>query len=166
MCETNVSTLHPSNMKMYCRSLVITVLISYCLYQLWPFQGSFCECTQPMRRCYIVTSSLIGWAHTQNDPCHLWTRPLLNQHKNVYQNTYISLAENYACHVWPCLFRIQCINSLWPSDAIWHHTFWSILLQVIVWRLTGTKSLPKPMLTYWQIGHQGTNFCTCWIKPQ
>ena len=25
------------------------------------------------RRCYIVTSSLIGWAHTQNDPCS-WHR--------------------------------------------------------------------------------------------
>ena len=22
-----------------------------------------------MKRCYIVTSSLIGWVHTQNDPC-------------------------------------------------------------------------------------------------
>ena len=32
-------------------------------------QGSFCVCRQPIRWCYNVTSSLIGWVHTQNDPC-------------------------------------------------------------------------------------------------
>ena len=45
--------------------------------------GSFCVCAQPIRdvvtmclrpanerRRYIVTSYLIGWAHTQNDPCN------------------------------------------------------------------------------------------------
>ena len=32
-------------------------------------KGSFCTCTQPMRRRYNVTSSFIGLAHTQNDPC-------------------------------------------------------------------------------------------------
>ena len=38
-------------------------------------QGSFCVCAQPVwedvtfvRRRYNVTSSLIGWAHTQNNP--------------------------------------------------------------------------------------------------
>ena len=35
-------------------------------YKKWS-QGSFCGCTQPMRD--DATSSLIGWAHTQNDPC-------------------------------------------------------------------------------------------------
>ena len=40
------------------------------LSQECPTQGSFCACAQPMRRRhYIVTSSPIGWAHTQNDPC-------------------------------------------------------------------------------------------------
>ena len=33
------------------------------------YQGSFCVCVQPIeRQCYNVTSSLIGWVHTQNDP--------------------------------------------------------------------------------------------------
>ena len=31
-------------------------------------QGSFWVFSQPIR-CYIVTGSLIGWAHTQNDHC-------------------------------------------------------------------------------------------------
>ena len=29
-----------------------------------------CMCPANERRRYIVTSSLIGWAHTQNDPCN------------------------------------------------------------------------------------------------
>ena len=28
-----------------------------------------CMCPANERRCYNITSSLIGWAHTQNDPC-------------------------------------------------------------------------------------------------
>ena len=32
-------------------------------------QRSFYVCVQPMRRRNNVTSSLIGWAHSQNDPC-------------------------------------------------------------------------------------------------
>ena len=39
----------------------------FLLIQQTELQGSFCMCAQPMRRCYNVTS-LIGWAHTQNDP--------------------------------------------------------------------------------------------------
>ena len=34
-----------------------------------PGQRSFCVCPANERRRYNVTSSLIGWAHTQNDPC-------------------------------------------------------------------------------------------------
>ena len=30
-----------------------------------------CMCPANERQCYIVTSPLIGWAHTQNDPCLL-----------------------------------------------------------------------------------------------
>ena len=33
-------------------------------------QGSFCECAQPMRD--DVTSYLIGWVHTQSDPCMVY----------------------------------------------------------------------------------------------
>ena len=47
----------------------------------WTHQGSFCECTQPMRH-YIVTSSLNGWMHTQNDPCNWSLSPCMR--KNFY----------------------------------------------------------------------------------
>ena len=42
-------------------------------YMLCYMQGSLCVCAQPMRQRYI-TSSPIGWVHTQNDPCrcNLW----------------------------------------------------------------------------------------------
>ena len=32
-------------------------------------QGSLCICPANERQRYIVMSSLIGWSHTQNDPC-------------------------------------------------------------------------------------------------
>ena len=31
-------------------------------------QGSFCVCAQPMRNGITITPSLIGWAHTKNNP--------------------------------------------------------------------------------------------------
>ena len=52
--------------------------------EMYHMQGSFCVCAQPkrddvtvilcmrpakVRRRYKVTSSLFGWAYTQNDPC-------------------------------------------------------------------------------------------------
>ena len=38
------------------------------------------------------------------------------------------------------------INSLWPSDTLWHQTSWSTLVQVM--------SSAEPMLTYWQLDPQ------------
>ena len=37
----------------------------------WMVSSDICNCMCPAneRWCYNVTSSLIGWAHTQNDPC-------------------------------------------------------------------------------------------------
>ena len=37
-----------------------------------------------------------------------------------------------------------CLNSLWPSDAIWHHCSWSILVQVMACYLT-TSVLYTPL---------------------
>ena len=42
-----------------------------------------------------------------------------------------------------------CVNSLWPSDAIWRHWSWSALAQAMPssrYLLDGTKPLPEPML--------------------
>ena len=42
-------------------------------YRVWLTHLEFILCIRPAseRRGYIATSSLIGWAHTQNDPCTL-----------------------------------------------------------------------------------------------
>ena len=36
------------------------------LLLIWPYTGIICMRRADERRRYIVTSSLIGWAHTQN----------------------------------------------------------------------------------------------------
>ena len=42
------------------------------------------------------------------------------------------------------------INSLWPSDVMWHHTTEYTLPQVMACCLhDGTKPSPEPMLTLW-----------------
>ena len=45
----------------------------------------------------------------------------------------------------------QPINSLRLCDAYIHQWIGSVLLQVMACRLFGTKPLPEPMLTYWQL---------------
>ena len=51
-----------------------------------------CMCSANERRRYNVTSSLIGWAHSQNDPCDgiTWCPPhnTLTHHKNVGNRIY------------------------------------------------------------------------------
>ena len=42
-------------------------------------------------------------------------------------------------------------SSMWPSDTIRHWTSWSTLVQVMVCHLFGTKPLPEPMPTYYQL---------------
>ena len=51
-------------------------------------QGSFCACPANERQCYNVTSSLIGWAHTQHAPCtnHCWLCDLLVTFQKVLEN--------------------------------------------------------------------------------
>ena len=45
---------------------------------------------------YIVTSSLIGWAHTQNDPCYM---PHIRDNKQKKMQIYIFMVSksNSAC---------------------------------------------------------------------
>ena len=43
-----------------------------------------------MRRRYIVRSSLIGWAHTQNDPCELCLT-YISSHKSAAADVSIQL---------------------------------------------------------------------------
>ena len=55
------ATVYTKNMDMVCAALLYFVLVRY--------QGIIlCLAPANERRCYIVTSSLIDWVHTQNDP--------------------------------------------------------------------------------------------------
>ena len=53
------------------------------IYDPWTIQYkmagiNLCMCPANERRRYIVTSSLIGWAHTQNDPWTIQYKMVLN----------------------------------------------------------------------------------------
>ena len=68
------------------------------------------------RQCYIVTSSLIGWAHTQNDPC--WSRvgvtmsvssiPLFFPFFWIIKNR---LPYQYHIHIWQLSLQLSCSDS-------------------------------------------------------
>ena len=45
------------------------------IFMIWCIMSpEIISCIRPANewRCYNVTSSLIGWMHTQNDPCGIW----------------------------------------------------------------------------------------------
>ena len=58
-------------------------------------------CRANERQCYIVTSSLIGWAHAQTDPCnHIW--------KFVYHSQISEKQQIWIC-IWIWIWKV----SLW-----------------------------------------------------
>ena len=82
-------------------------------------QGSFLYMhSANERRRYIVTSSLIGWAHTQNDPCSMWEiSSSLNYIISIkfapLYGTEISLGTTSSQHVSTCCW--------WQGTKIdWH----------------------------------------------
>ena len=56
--------------------------------------------------------------------------------------------------IWKCLknitisFKTQCVNSFWPSDAIWLHKTWATLVQVMAYCL---KAPSHYLDQYWLI---------------
>ena len=53
---------------------------------------------------------------------------------------------------------LRTINSLWPSGAIWHHSAWSSLVQVMAWHLKSVKPLPEQNADLLLIGPSRPNF--------
>ena len=45
------------------------------------------------RRRYIVTSSLIGWAHPQNDPCLFYSEPVPKSPSNDFSGQTWALSQ-------------------------------------------------------------------------
>ena len=60
-----------------------------------------CMCQANERRCYNVTSSLIGWAHSQNDPC---SRPsyLYNGYPYTPKAVLYMETDPYSVSTWNC----------------------------------------------------------------
>ena len=75
---------------------------------------------------------------------HHWYRKVLTKTTNLHTNE----------HDEGRTFGAFCeFNSLWPSDAIWHHRSKSTLVQVMACCLTApSHHAPKPMLTNHQWG--------------
>ena len=82
-------------------------------------------CPANERWCYIVTSSLIGWAHIQNDPCVLYPRYLQNH--NYKGNTVFNRTSNLMRV--PTSFPVDksvvsTYISQFPAET-WGHRLWS-----------------------------------------
>ena len=84
-----------------------------------------CMCPANGRRCYNVTSSLIGWAHTQNDP---WTEMEVMSHTPV---TVLSSPGQ------DCLTVYVSISSALPEDTIQREKAVYYFLEY--WQLMWTK---------------------------
>ena len=75
-----------------------------------------------------------------------------NLNKDMLISIQWNVFENVSKLILAIFFRPQCVNSLWPCDAIrWQGTE-STLAQVTACCLMGIKPLPEPMLTYHQQG--------------
>ena len=57
-----------------------------------------------------------------------------NQNRKIFIQEYA--LENVVCKTSAISFRVQCVNTLRPSDTIWWHRIWSTLGQVMACCLT------------------------------
>ena len=67
---------------------------------LFQCRDHFCMGPVNEGRRYIVTSSLVGWTHTQNDPCQcIWNHhgdaALLDPFHNVFMSSIIQISWKY-----------------------------------------------------------------------
>ena len=104
------------------------------------------------RRRYIVTSSLIGWAHTQKDLCICGAGGM----KGVV-NALTHSSMNRMPAILYTTFSMACswmkIIAFWLkfNSSLFLRALLSKSHQVMVWCLMGIKPLPKTMLTKYLI---------------
>ena len=117
-------------------------------------------CSANERRLYDVTSSLIGWAHTQNDP---WGRCgiIFCYLHGILDVTIVSLLLNtsrphqdgwhYAVNIFKyTIFKINAYILFQISQKValnMQLTIKSGLVQAVAWCWTGNRTLPVPMVT-------------------
>ena len=74
-----------------------------------------CMCSANEKHCYTVTLYLIGWAHTQNEPCMMkWNGQ--KYHIALAVICLIMLLKYSSSHRGPCIWAaamIQAISSQW-----------------------------------------------------
>ena len=112
-------------------------------------------CPANDRRRYIVTSSLIGWAHTPNDPCcaYLWASTIstLRPRQNGrYVTDNISKCIILNENVWISLnISLKFVHEVWMNNI-------PVLVQIMAWRWPGDKPLSEPMVVK-LLTHLGLN---------
>ena len=135
-------------------------------------------CPANVRRCYIVTSPLIGWVHTQNDPCILYLQfwwfhwiqtenmneinvclwSLLITKKGFYDNNQlgafinpgvISRSSFLQNHVFISVSRYQSVNSNLTCLVFQHHSE-SPTRPCKVISIDPWKTVVSPVLMYWR----------------
>ena len=76
-------------------------------------------CVRPAneRRRYIVTWSLTGWAHTQNDACSVCTN------RWVHQVTKSGTWRRYGTHAWGWIQEWQVKKDKWTNIQAYSRTF-------------------------------------------
>ena len=85
-------------------------------------QVSFCVCAQPHeRRRYIVTSSVIGRAHIQNDPC-------------IQPNGSIDLKESN-CILYSLVSKIFLSLLLIPLNSIYCNLHDEYIMMMVIYQL-------------------------------
>ena len=81
-------------------ALLNVLMWMYIKHILTPSGIILCLCPVNRRRCYNVTLSLIGWAHTQNDPCtitpaHMFVFRVIDKTMYAVCSPHISLRVIY-----------------------------------------------------------------------
>ena len=135
--DKGVSVYTGKNISSYCLSkwqLLVQPMMK--ISSIWPhfcFSAGIILCMGPANegRRYIVTLSLIGWTHTQNDPCQcIWNHhgdaALLDAFYNVFMSSIIQIS-------WKYLFLWHENNDQIISQVCTYHDSWATMTYGKFW---------------------------------
>ena len=101
-------------------------------------------------RCYIVTSSLIGWVHTRNDPWKLGWGLWVTEVQFVNTLRPRQDGRHFPDNIFKCFFLnenvwilIKTSLKFIPTGAINNIP---ALVQIMAWRQSGDKPSSEPMM--------------------
>ena len=108
----------------------------------YAYRDHLCMCPANERRRYIVRSSLIGWAHTQNDPC-IWVRSW-NCVCLVTWFCYQLIAKpgNKTVTVsWPWPIYPSADFSVRPSPSFWFQIWIYFVMEICIFEIISHSHL-------------------------